>query len=157
MNLQILAKSRLRRNIRLTLDNIATVVSSPRIDHDRELALFSETHCAIITDTADIIVSNTASTPPFEAIVPKIHAIRMAATSLSNTVDANPIQVIHIRGRSRMVHAYLIGKHTLVALTEVSPGARNLDAVVARVDKCLTIATNTPTLLDHLSSMLEQL
>lgn len=59
-----------------------------------------------------------------------------------------------------MLHAYELGKHILVAVTQVLPGAHNLDNAVAYIDECMGVNkrndTNAldETLLDQLSDML---
>ena len=137
---------------------MAKIVSSPRIEEDHALALFSETHCAIITDAGEIIVTKNGSVRPFEAIAPKIRSIRASARSLAHFLGDLPTDVVHIRGQSAMMHAYTVGSHNLVALTEVSPGARNLDAVIARVDKCLCVNVDADghTFIQQLADMLEE-
>lgn len=156
MQLSLLAKSRRRRKIRAKLDEVARVVSSPRLGHDEGLALFSETDCAVITEHGDVIVTTTGSSRPFDAVAPKIRAIRASAAALCEYLGQNRMDVVHVRGQSGMVHAYMLGAHTLVTLTEVSPGARNLDAVVARVDKCLGIGGERRTLIEGLATMLQE-
>lgn len=59
-----------------------------------------------------------------------------------------------------MLHAYGLGKHILVAVTQVLQGAHNLDDAVAYIDECLGVNNmkNTDalsdTLLGQLSGML---
>lgn len=155
-HLSLIARARRRRKIRAKLEHIAKVISSPQVDHDDALALFSGTNCAIFTDGGEIIVANTATSRPFEAIAPKIRTIRATGTAMCDYLRQPPLDVVHIRGRSGMVHAYALGAHMLVAITEVSPGARNLDTVVDRVDRCLGIGGSGQTHIDELAGMLKE-
>lgn len=156
MQLSLLAKARRRRKIRAKLDAVARVVSTPRVEHDDGLALFSETDCAVLTEQGEIIVTKTGSSRRFEAVAPKIRTIRKSAHAICAYLGQQRMDVIHVRGQSGMLHAYILGMHTLVTLTDVSPGARNLDAVVARVDKCLGVGGEGRTLIEDLAEMLQE-
>lgn len=155
-HLTLIARARRRQKVRAKLEHIAKVVSTPHVDHDDALALFSETDCAILTDGGEIIVAKNASSRPFEAIAPKIRAIRATSTTLCDYLRQPPLDVVHIRGRSGMVHTYALGSHTLVAITEVSPGARNLDTVVDRIDRCLGVGGAGRTHIEELANMLRE-
>lgn len=157
-NLSLLARTRRRRKIRSKLEHIAKVVSTPHLDHDDDsLALFSETACAILTDAGEVILANNATTSHrFDALAPKLRAIRTSATAMAHYLRQPPVDVVHLRGRATMLHAYAIGPHTLVAVTEVSPGARNLDAVVDRVDRCLGLGGHSRTHIFDLAHMLRE-
>lgn len=155
MQVSGLAKARRRRKIRLKLEEVARVVSSPRTAHPTALALFSEADCAIITEGGEIIVTKTGSTRPFENVAPNMRAIRAAAARLAGYFGEE-LQVVHVRGKSGLLHAYVLGRHTLVTVTEVSPGARGLDAVVERVDECLGVGGEGRTLIEELGGMLEE-
>lgn len=164
--MSLLARARRRRKIRAKLDEVAKVVSSPQVDHEDALALFSETDCALLTDHGEIIVStstkttsshHTSSRSFIESIAPKIKLLRHSTNSLStylNPTSNENLQAIHIRGHAVILHTYILGKHTLIAVTEVSPGARNLDTVVDRVDRCLGISGHGHTLIRQLQDML---
>lgn len=152
----LIARARRRQKVRSKLEHIAKVVSSPHVEHDDALALFSETDCAILTDGGEIIGTKNVSSRPFETIAPKIRAIRATSTALCDYLHQPPLDVVHIRGRSGMVHAYALGNHTLVAITEVSPGARNLDTVVDRIDRCLGVGGAGRTHIEELANMLRE-
>lgn len=156
MQLSLLGKARRRRKVRAKLEQVARVVSSPHIGHDDGLALFSETDCAVITESGDVIVTKTGSSRPFEAVAPKIKTIRASARALCKSLGQDEMHVVHIRGQTGMLHAYILGEHALVTLTEVSPGARNLDAVVERLDKCLGVGGEGRTLIEELVTMLKE-
>lgn len=156
MQLSLIGKSRRRRKVRAKLEEVARVVSSPRSGHDDGLALFSETDCAVITESGEVIVTKTGSSRRFEAVAPKIRTIRSSARALSKSLGNDDLHVVHVRGNTGMLHAYILGEHALVTLTEVSPGARNLDAVVARVDECLGIGGEGRTLIEELATMLKE-
>lgn len=167
--LSFLARHRRRRKIRAKLDEVARVVSQPRVDYDDALAFFSATSCAILTDSGEIIVTKSGSTRPFEAVGHKIRLLRTATNGLRQYLDEELEDgrnqnrtVIHLRGHEGIViHAYVLGKHTLMAITEVHPGARNLDMVVERVDKCLGVPNSLEgkkknTIIEQLHTMLLQ-
>lgn len=155
MQFSLPGKPRRRHKIRAKLEQVSRIVATPRIEEESALALFLHTSCAVLTESGEIIVSNTTPSRPFQAIAPKIRAIRATAHAMSEYLPPQP-NVVHIRGRSAMLHAYYIGPHTLVALTEVSPGARNLDAVVERVDRCLGLGGDGVTILEQLSELLKE-
>lgn len=157
MQLSLLGKSRRRQKVRAKLEEVARVVSSPQICHDDGLALFSETDCAVITESGDVIVTKTGSSRKFEAVAPKIKTIRASVCALCKSLGQTEPDVVHVRGQTGMLHAYALGGHALVTLTEVSPGARNLDAVVARVDKYLGVGGEGRTLIEELAIMLKEL
>lgn len=155
VQLSLLARARRRRQIRHLLEHVARIIASPRVDSDDAgLALFSDTHCAILTHAGELIVARTASTRPFSSLAPKLRAARAAATSVAATLGNPPPDVLHVRGKAGVVHAYVLGPHMLVAVTEVSPGARNLDAVIQRVDNALRVGEEGPSLLAQLDAIL---
>ncbi|KAI0563952.1 hypothetical protein FGB62_32g013 [Gracilaria domingensis] len=162
MQLSILAKSRRRRKIRAKLDEVARVVSTSRMNQGPQ-PLFTEAHCAILTESGELIVANNTSVRRFQAIAPKIRAIRHSAESVSSFLGTEPSKVVHVRGRTRMLHAYEVDAHTLVAVTQVSPGAVNLENAVAYIDECMGVNKKTEaevlekTLLEELSIMLVEI
>ncbi|CAN8071345.1 unnamed protein product [Agarophyton chilense] len=159
MNLSILAKTRRRRKIRAKLDEVARVVSARRMNPGSQ-PLFTEAHCAILTQSGELIVANNTSVRRFQAIAPKIRAIRHSAESISSFLDMETSKVVHVRGRTFMLHAYDVGAHTLVAVTQVSLGAENLDNTVAHIDECMGVNSDKQadvadeTLLEQLADLL---
>lgn len=166
MQLSLLAKSRRRRKIRQALERVARTVSSPRIAHDAGLALFSGTDCAVLTAGGEVIAARSGSARPLAALAPKLRHAAEAAVSLAAQlgVDGGGAAV-HVRGRGALLLVYALGQsHALVAVTEVSPGARDLDAVIARIDAALGAAPptvdaihGTTTLVAELTALLRDL
>lgn len=155
--LSLVARARRRRKIRAKLEEVAKVVSTPHVEHeDGALALFSAADCAVLTDNGEIIVAKTGSSRPFESIGAKVRTLRTSSAAMCEYLRQPPLDVIHIRGHAGMIHAYALGPHTLVAVTEVSPGARNLDAVVDRVDRCLGVGGHGHTHIEQLVTMLRE-
>lgn len=153
MSLSLIAKIRSRRAIRTKLDEVSRIVNSPRIG-EHSVALFGGTECAIVTEDGDILTGKAGSSKPFAAVAPKVRQLRTSADRVGQYLSQKAPNVVHVRGESGMVSAYDLGQHTLVTYTEVSPGARNLDAVVARVDRALGIDGDASKLIDDLKGLL---
>ena len=156
MNFSLLAKIKSRRSIRAKLDEVAKIINACKEGHS-SAALFVSTECAIITQDVDVLTGKSGSSRPFTNIAPKICALRDSARRVCANFDQKRAPVIHVRGESAMVSAYALGHHTLVAYTDITPGAHNLDAVLASVDRALGVEGDASKLVEQLTRLLEDI
>ena len=163
MQLSLLSKTRRRRRIRTKLEDISRAVSLPSggsgvgilgtnvirdgIEAERvsDINISLRTECALLTEIGELVVSKTGSSRPFDTVTPRIRTIRTAARNLTAALvgaGASTPTSVHLCAKTRMVHAYLIGPHTLVALTEVTgEKMHSVDDVINQVDRRVSVAS----------------
>ena len=98
---------------------------------------FTRTDCAIITEEGDILTGKAGSPKPFVDVVSKVHRLRLSAERVRAHLQHTPATVVHVRGASTMISTYELGKHTLVALSELAPGSPPPDSATAHIDSLL--------------------
>ena len=152
----MIAKIRSRRAIKHKLDEVSRLVNTTA-SSDGSAALFEGTECAIVTGDGDILTGKGGSSRPFTDVAPKVARLRAAAHSLGEYLSQTRPAVVHVRGESAMLSAYDLGVHTLVTYTAVSTQTKEVDAVIARVDRALGVDADAKKLIAELGRLLEDI